>query len=188
MKQTTILSTTLGLLMAGIASAEAIDVVGKGTVAVLNGTNLDTLSLKDKIGCLDVNGALTLKDCAEFTIVEPPEYDGLLRVMSSDAGLCTFQNVKQPQNKDSIYGRDDYAWSCYEDHPANETDEAVYTLNGLKQPFICHGNINCFYDIKTAPTKETDAVPVWPFAWGSEQFGVPPGHLQVAWLWQPVKA
>lgn len=128
MKQTAILSAFLGLLMVGVANAEAIDLVGKGTVAVLNGTNIDKLSLNDKIGCLDANGALTLKDCAEFTIIQPPEFDGLLRLLSSDAGLCTFQNEKQPTNKDSIYGQRDHAWSCYENHPADEYQQAVYTL------------------------------------------------------------
>lgn len=26
---------------------------------------------------------------------------------------------------------------------------------------------------------------VWQYAWGSEQMGITPGHLQVLWMWVP---
>lgn len=55
--------------------------------------------------------------------------------------------------------------------------------NGLPQPFICTGQVSCFYDIKAEPESKDDAHAVWPYAWGSEQTGIAPGHLQVAWLW-----
>lgn len=130
MRQATIFSVSAGILLTGlaVAQAQAIDVVGKGTVAVLNGTNFDNFGPDDKIGCLNVHGALTLEDCAEFTIIEPPEYDGLLRLMSTEVGLCSFQNPTQPTNVDSIYGKNDHAWSCYQSHPENEIQDAVYTI------------------------------------------------------------
>ncbi|KAK4217519.1 hypothetical protein QBC37DRAFT_470677 [Rhypophila decipiens] len=189
MKQTTMLSASLGLALAGLVNAaEFIDVVGKGTVAVLNGTDIDKLTLADRIGCLNANGALTLDDCAVFTIYEPEEYDGLLRLMTTEAGNCTFQDETQPTNVDSIYGKGDHAWSCDGEHPQADIYDGVYTLNGLKMPFVCNGDINCFYDVKKAPKNKTDAIPVWQFRWGSQQRGITPGHLQVAWLWQPVKS
>lgn len=130
MKQNTIVSASLGLLLSGLAVAQTppIDVVGQGTIAVLNGTDFDNLGIDNKVGCLNANGAITLEDCATFTVVEPDEFDGLLRLLSTEAGICTFQKTDQPTNEDSEFGKDDYSFACYPDHPETEVDEAYYTI------------------------------------------------------------
>jgi hypothetical protein len=58
--------------------------------------------------------------------------------------------------------------------------------NGFKYPFVCNGNINCFYDIVASPSPEEKGHPVWQYFWGAHQMDVPPGHLKVIWLWVPV--
>lgn len=131
MKQNTLVSAALGLLFSCLAVAQRppIEVVGKGTIAVLNGTSFDkNLTIDDKVGCLNANGALTLDDCAIFTVVEPEEFDGLLRLLSTKAGICTFQNKDQPKNVDSEFGKSNPSFSCYPDHPKTENGEAFYTI------------------------------------------------------------
>ena len=79
--------------------------------------------------------------------------------------------------------------------------------DGLRYPFVCNGNINCYYEIEEASYiaigsssraksssyggggggADDDALPVWAHYWGSLQTGAPPGQLQVTWLWEPVR-
>lgn len=127
MKQNPLISASMALLFSGLAAAQ-IDVVGAGSIVVVNGTNFEKLSIDNKVGCLNANGALTLDDCATFTVVQPEEFDGLLRLLSTEAGICSFQKTDQPKNEDSEYGKDDYSFACYEDHPKTEVNEAYYTI------------------------------------------------------------
>jgi hypothetical protein len=57
----------------------------------------------------------------------------------------------------------------------------------LNHPFVCQGNINCWYDMKAiVPAKGTDPIPLWAFYWGSQQFDVPAGHWRVLWVWSRI--
>ena len=59
--------------------------------------------------------------------------------------------------------------------------------NGLNFPFICNGNLDCYYDIlDVQPAPGVKPLPVWQFFWGSQQFDVPAGHTRAVWLWVPV--
>jgi hypothetical protein len=58
----------------------------------------------------------------------------------------------------------------------------------LKYPFICNGDLDCFYDIKTAPSASSQGILVWQFFWGGSQMGITPGHLQTIWLWVPTNS
>ncbi len=57
----------------------------------------------------------------------------------------------------------------------------------MNYPFICNGNLDCYYDIlDVRPAPGVAPLPVWQFFWGSQQFDVPVGHTRAVWLWVPV--
>ena len=64
--------------------------------------------------------------------------------------------------------------------------ELTEKKNGFNYPYICNGNLNCYYEIERAPANGTDSLSVWQFFWGSQQMDVTPGHLKVMWLWDRV--
>ncbi|KAK3391353.1 hypothetical protein B0T20DRAFT_77600 [Sordaria brevicollis] len=156
---------------------------GLGHIFVLNSTSYASASLADSIGCLSSDGFVTASDCAVFSTVTTYP-----KTISSKVGGCSFGNQDMPTNDDSRYGGRQHAWSCNEDAKIVPEGERYYTINGFKHPFICNGNLNCYYDIPRAPSRKDgkDKVFVWQFAWGSEQMGITPGHLQVLWVWVPL--
>ncbi|GAB1318210.1 Ecp2 effector protein domain-containing protein [Madurella fahalii] len=169
------------LLATPCALGDASDeFVGQGQILVLNSSNIGAATPDDRIGCLNKHGMLTLSDCATFT-----RSDQIPQLSTSEGG-CSFQNPDMPTNKDSIYGRNTHAWSCG-DYPAPDgtpVAETYYSLNGLEYPFICHGNLACYFDIvANPPPSNSKPAPVWGYYWGSQQMSAPPGHLQVSWLW-----
>ncbi|KAK4237074.1 hypothetical protein C8A03DRAFT_35005 [Achaetomium macrosporum] len=160
------------------------DFLGRAHIHVLNNTNTSTADpVADRIGCLNAQGWLTLDDCAVFTRADDPNVH---HTLSTSAGNCSFQDPAMPKNVDSVYGSNTHAWSCGPG-AGDGMVEYYYTITGFNYPFVCQGNINCFYDIKaTAPGEDTAPMPVWAFYWGSQQFDVPPGHWRVLWLWARV--
>ncbi|KAK4176671.1 hypothetical protein QBC36DRAFT_213470 [Triangularia setosa] len=189
----------LGASVPALAAPSVIDdFVGQGQIHVLNSSSYASANpATDTIGCLTASGFLSKNNCATFTRTESYPY-----MLVSSRGLCTFNDKSMPNNKDSYYGKNTYAWHCLESAKAGIEGERYYTVNGFKYPFLCNGNLGCYYDIPAAPTTvaddgdsfsvqevgKTKAVqPVWQFFWGSHQMGITPGHLQVLWLWVPVK-
>ncbi|KAK3385890.1 hypothetical protein B0H63DRAFT_188924 [Podospora didyma] len=194
MLSTTVLSAAVGAVLIGTSHAlpaqqiTARDFSGQGQIHVLNSSSLAYATPLDRIGCLDEHGVVTVRDCATFTTM-----DKYPHTISSRVGACTFRDTNAPTNSDSVYGKDSHAWTCQPYNEPSGTQEIYYTVNGFKYPFLCNGNLNCYYDIKTAPSLDDDKsvaprqtkVPVWQFYWGSDQMGITPGHLQVLWLWVP---
>ncbi|KAK3317544.1 hypothetical protein B0T19DRAFT_479606 [Cercophora scortea] len=179
-----LLTAAAGLLLASVASAQTELFHGRGQIIVLNGSSfVGVVPSRDRIGCLDDQGILTLDNCAEFSLAETSP-----RTFSTVSGNCTFQNKNMPANSDSAYGKDTHAWSCLAENQLVAPYENYYTVSGFKFPFICNGNLNCYYDIKGAPSLNNTRVPVWQFYWGDAQGGITPGHLQTLWLWVPVNS
>jgi len=192
----TLIHLALGLLLTGTTPISSLptssdttnvvkDFVGQGRILVLNSSSLMTASPQDSIGCLNSHGVLTQDDCAVFT-----RQDEYPHTLVTPSGSCTWANTKMPTNVDSVYGKKSHAWSCTAENDPSKTSERYYTVKGFRYPFLCNGNIDCYYDIKTAPSPDdgTPEVPVWQYFWGSQQMGITPGHLQTIWLWQPVNS
>lgn len=101
-------SITIFASFAALASAAAPDLTGNGYLYVLNGTAgiNQGQTEADRVGCLNVEGFLTLDDCAVFS--------DLTTKPQTSAGPCTFTDESQPVNSDSIYGQQDHAWHCFE--------------------------------------------------------------------------
>ncbi|KAK4675132.1 hypothetical protein QC764_501020 [Podospora pseudoanserina] len=187
------------LLGAALASPNVIDdFVGQGQIHVLNSSSYVSADpATDTIGCLTASGLLSKSNCATFTRTESYPY-----MLVSSRGVCTFNDKSMPNNKDSYYGKNTYAWHCLEEAKAGIDGERYYTIQGFKHPYLCNGNLGCYYDIPDAPENDDDSgdsfsvqevgktkavQPVWQFFWGAHQMGITPGHLQVLWLWVPVK-
>jgi len=183
------------LALAGLATAipvvprEAPEFVGRGQIHVIRSDSLAKASPDQRIGCLNAAGQLTLFDCAIFSKIDTTYPRTVTGLLSSPAGDCSFTNKAMPTNKDSVYGKNSHAWSCGVDNNAATSGEVYYTVNGFKYPFLCNGNLNCFYDIPVPPASPDDdgaaIVPVWQFFWGGSQMGITPGHVQTMWLWVP---
>ncbi|KAK4225841.1 hypothetical protein QBC38DRAFT_420439 [Podospora fimiseda] len=173
---------SLLLFLPSLATSNEVtkDFVGLGQIHVLNSDSFFSASPENRIGCINEQGLLTIDDCAVFSRLDAPPH-----TLSSARGDCSFRNTRMPNNKDSWYGKNSYAWSCGREL-TDETGESYYTVNGFRYPFVCNGNINCFYDIPRVPTVEETVQPVWQYFWGGEQPGITPGHMQVLWLWVPV--
>lgn len=60
--------------------------------------------------------------------------------------------------------------------------------DGFAYPFLCQGDVNCYFDIPSAPSRGSQQLPVWRYTWGSAQPGITPGHLKALLLWQPVSS
>ncbi|XDG03881.1 hypothetical protein ABKA04_003496 [Annulohypoxylon sp. FPYF3050] len=162
---------TLGALVATAAVAQ--DFSGSGQIFIINSTSLTDANPSQSIGCLDATGAFSIDNCATFTKLKSS--------VSSDAGNCTFTDASQPANTDNVYGANSYAWHCLDDYSAKTSDQ-LFTVNGFAYPFLCHGDIDCYYDIKLLPSSDT-TTPVWSYVWGSRQTSVPAGHTKVMWYW-----
>ena len=56
---------------------------------------------------------------------------------------------------------------------------------GFPYPFLCSGDIDCYFDAKRVPKRGED-ISFWQFRWGSQQQGITPGHIQLQLLWDKV--
>ncbi|KAF1829052.1 hypothetical protein BDW02DRAFT_510851, partial [Decorospora gaudefroyi] len=160
------------------------DYSGRGTIAVLKSrSDPFTTTPADSVGCLDVHGKFVAdgdsshEACAIFTRLEPYPY-----TLSTEAGNCTWTDTSQETNTDSIYGGNDYAWSCWDG--VADIYDSMGTINGSPYLFLCKLQA-CVFDAKRIP-KADEALPVWPFRYGSQQMGITPGHVELQLLWQPV--
>ncbi|KAI8957071.1 hypothetical protein F5Y11DRAFT_106035 [Daldinia sp. FL1419] len=160
-------------------TALAQDISGSGQIYVINSTDFQNASPADSIGCLNARGGFSESDCATFT-----RLDTYPHTLSTSTGNCTFRDSTQPANTDNAYGSKSYSYFCREDYEASVTD-SLYTIDGLDYSFLCHGDMNCFYDVKIIPRDETIA-PVWEYVWGSQQMEIPKGHTQVMWYWKKI--
>ncbi|KAI1400589.1 hypothetical protein F4819DRAFT_460886 [Hypoxylon fuscum] len=167
--------TTICALFATV-SVLAQDFSGSGQIYVLNSTSFSTATPDESIGCLDVTGAFSESNCATFT-----KLNAYPNTLSSSAGNCSFTDSSMPANTDSKYGSKSYAWHCRADYVATVSD-SFYTVQGFNYPFLCHGDTNCYYDVKALPTEDV-TTPTWEYLWGSQQQTVPAGHTQVLFLW-----
>ncbi|KAF2267594.1 hypothetical protein CC78DRAFT_576971 [Lojkania enalia] len=176
--------TSLFFLSSALHAQAAVtqeDFSGTGHIFVLNSSDWKTATPNSKVGCLDNDGAFILErnlsECGTF--VRLRDYPWTL---SSTQGNCTFDNDKTEKNTDSYYGSQDHAWSCIPHYSAIIYDE-LYTIDGFPYPFLCSGDINCYYDAKKIPAHGEKAS-LWPFRWGSQQWGITPGHVMLQLMWQ----
>ncbi|KAK4154787.1 hypothetical protein C8A00DRAFT_42471 [Chaetomidium leptoderma] len=160
------------------------DFLGRGQIHLLNSSNFNTACPDDRIGCLNGHGMLTLNDCAVFNRNDAiPSFPTNL---GTAAGNCSFRDQDMPRNTDSYYGADSFAWSCGGKN-IDGLDEYYYTVTGFNYPFICSGDIRCYYDIVgKAPTHHSPPMPVWQFFWGGSQMDIEAGHWRVILLWVPL--
>jgi hypothetical protein len=68
------------------------------------------------------------------------------------------------------------------------TDALTWSFqSGFNYTFLCNGDIDCYYDAKALPT-EGDDMPLWQYRWGSGQWGITPGHVQLLLWWTKVNS
>jgi len=172
------------VLLTSALLAHAQDVSGSARILVLKSDNWSKVDVvKDKVGCISNEGRFVdgtkADDCGIFT--HEPKYPYTL---STKNGNCTFSDQTQESNTDSHYGAGDHAWICKDKYAADVYD-GLYTINGFPHPYLCNGDVNCYYDAKRVPDSGDD-LPLWQFRWGSQQLGITPGHIQLQLLWDPV--
>ncbi|KAF2471171.1 uncharacterized protein BDR25DRAFT_223245 [Lindgomyces ingoldianus] len=157
------------------------DFTGIGHILVLNSSDYRTASPKQIVGCLDDSGQImqekSLDDCGTFARLNEYPY-----TLSSKAGNCSFNDKNTAANTDSYYGKNDHAWSCNATYIANIYDE-LYTITGFNYPFLCWGDIACYYDAKTIPSHSDDKIALWQYRWGSMQMDITPGHVMLQLMW-----
>jgi len=157
------------------------DITGPGEIWVLEASDWQTASPKQKVGCLTDSGRFISSNhegkskCGVFEMLTDYPY-----TFSSKAGNCSFNDEKTERNTDSVYGKWDHAWSCNAWYEGDVYD-GLYTINGFNYPFLCWGDIACFYDVKKVPGPK-DRDPLWQYRWGAQQRGITPGHTQVMLL------
>lgn len=166
-------------LLPGLASGATLS--GLGTISVINSSSFTTATPDMSIGCIDAAGRLVMDGCATFHF-----RDAYPNGIFTNDGNCSFTDSSQPANTDNHYGASSYAWSCWT-HEAVVTDQ-LYTVDGFKYPFLCQGDVNCYFDIPSAPSRGGQQLPVWRYTWGSAQPGITPGHLKTLLLWEPVSS
>ncbi|KAI6084619.1 hypothetical protein F4821DRAFT_167027 [Hypoxylon rubiginosum] len=167
--------TTLCAVFATAVVAQ--DFSGSGQIYVINNTDWKTATPDQSIGCLDARGSFSEDNCATFT-----KLGVYPNTLSTSVGNCSFTDSTQPANTDNAYGSHSYAWHCRPSFSATVTD-SFYTIKGLPYPFLCHGDSNCFFDVKNLPTRNV-TMPAWEYIWGSKQTSIPAGHTQVMFYWQ----
>ncbi|KAF2878470.1 hypothetical protein BDV95DRAFT_479776 [Massariosphaeria phaeospora] len=159
------------------------DFSGSGHIHVLNSSDWRTGNPNQKVGCLDNDGRFvadnSTSNCGVFTRLSVYPYS-----MSTKKGNCTFQDENTVTNTDSYYGKNDHAWTCNSTYVANINDD-LYTIDGFPYPFICFGDVACFYDAKKIP-QQGELIPLWQFHWGSQQGGITPGHVMLQLLWDQI--
>ncbi|KAI8943626.1 hypothetical protein NX059_001611 [Plenodomus lindquistii] len=165
------------------ASSTQEDFTGIGHIYVLNSSDWRTATPALKVGCLDASGKF-VKDVANTSCGVFERLADYPYTLSTSKGNCTFNDDKQPNNSDSLYGQMDYAWSCGKDYKSDIYDE-LYTINGFPYVFLCFGDIACYYDAKRTPARG-DKLSLWQYHWGSQQMGITPGHIQLLLMWDKI--
>jgi hypothetical protein len=116
---------SLAAFAASLLVARA-DFSGSGTIDVWNSSDSRTATPSDKVGCVDFNGKFikpsSASDCGVFTRMKDYPY-----ALSTKLGNCTFDDVTQEKNTDSIYGGTDHAYNCLKPFAATINDD-VYTI------------------------------------------------------------
>ncbi|KAF2280542.1 uncharacterized protein EI97DRAFT_125261 [Westerdykella ornata] len=202
----TLLTTLSSLLLLSLSALRAQgavtqdDFTGLGEIWVLNSADWRTGNPSQKVGCLTSTGRfLGTEEYQDSIVSNDDETDserskcGVFQklsvypyTISSREGNCTFNDKNTEANKDSAYGKRDHAWSCNGKYVA-EVFDALYTIDGFPYPFLCFGDIACYYDVPHIPSSGKTA-PLWQFRWGSEQRGITPGHVMVQLMWHRVGA
>jgi hypothetical protein len=128
--------STLLLLSSALLAHAGIqqkDFTGTGHIFVLESEDWSKATPKNTIGCLNDAGKLvhvkTSKGCGIFSRLDDYPW-----TLSSRKGNCTFDDITQPRNADSIYGRSDYAWSCTIRKP--DIYDQLYTIVCIPRPNI----------------------------------------------------
>ncbi|KAF2855136.1 hypothetical protein T440DRAFT_387066 [Plenodomus tracheiphilus IPT5] len=177
------MSIFLSFILPTHAGIDQEDFNGIGHIYVLNSSDWRTATPDLKVGCLDASGKfvkeVSKRSCGVFERLADYPY-----TLSTSKGNCTFDDNKQPNNSDSLYGQMDYAWSCGKGYKSEIYDE-LYTINGFPYVFLCFGDIACFYDAKRAPARG-ERLSLWQFHWGSQQMGITPGHIQLLLMWDKI--
>jgi hypothetical protein len=106
--------SALILLLAPLAYAgiQQGDFSGIGHIRVLESEDWRHATPNDTVGCLNAHGRFILESedgCGVFARLPDSPY-----TLSTQHGNCTFTDTTQEENKDSKYGRGDYAWTCEE--------------------------------------------------------------------------
>lgn len=159
------------------------DFTGIGRIHVLNSSDWRTATPDLKVGCLDASGKfvkdVSAESCGVFERSAEYPYP-----LSTSKGNCSFDDVTQPNNTDSLYGQTDHAYNCGNDYKGQTFDQ-LYTLTGFPYVFLCFGDIACFYDAKHVPAAGQQ-MSLWQYHWGSLQMGITPGHIQLLLMWEKI--
>ncbi len=122
------------LSLSALISASPVDpsdFSGTGYISIIASNNVSTATPAQKIGCLDTYGKVIVDNgsCGVFTklAVYP-------NTLSTSAGNCTFRDNSQEKNTDSLYGKQDDAWSCGGGE-TGEVGDAMYTVVCFIIPF-----------------------------------------------------
>ncbi|KAF2688731.1 hypothetical protein K458DRAFT_293128 [Lentithecium fluviatile CBS 122367] len=172
----------LALLFASTIQAAVTqkDFTGIGNIHVLNSSDWRSASPANKVGCLDNRGKFinpaNNSDCGVFSRLDKYPY-----TLSTVEGNCTFNDETQEKNTDSYYGKRDSAWNCLAPFQVEVYDE-LYTIDGFPYPFLCFGDVACYYDAKSIP-RAGGKTSLWQFRWGSQQMGITPGHVMLQLMW-----
>ncbi|CBX96979.1 hypothetical protein LEMA_P101100.1 [Plenodomus lingam JN3] len=173
----------LSLVVPSHAGVKQEDFTGIGHIHVLNSSDWQTATPDLKVGCMDASGKfvkdVSEESCGVFARLAEYPY-----TLSTSEGNCTFEDDRQENNGDSLYGQMDYAWNCGKDYKTSIYDE-LYTITGLPYVFLCFGDIACFYDAKRVPAP-AEQLSLWQFHWGSQQLGITPGHIQLLLMWDKI--
>ncbi|PGH12252.1 hypothetical protein AJ80_06766 [Polytolypa hystricis UAMH7299] len=164
---------------------------GPGIILAVPSEDLTSANPVDAVGCLNDNGRLIAaastdrSACAIFDHAD--EYDTFVSGWWTKSGNCSFLDPSQEFNTDSHYGSRDNAFHCTKGVDiGDDLFIHFYTLGSwFDLPVLCNGNLNCYYDAKKIPSKG-EALPIWPYRWGSQQMGITPGHTQYVWMFQKV--
>lgn len=203
-----LLLTSLSSIPLAQGAVTQYDITGLGQIWVLESDDWRTGNPNQKVGCLSDSGRFINpeddSECGTFRKLTDYPY-----TMHSKEGNCTFYDETKERNTDSIYGSQDHAWSCDASLYADVYD-GLYTIvssssillialldcmltllapqDGFNYPFLCWGDIACFYDVKHKPkkNKNKEDAPLWQYRWGSQQRGIPPGHTMIQLLWHRV--
>ena len=115
-------STKIVSLVVGLAATAAAQMSGDAKIYVVNTTDVPQFGITDPkpFACLDINGGVTLdmENCALYNRRGSYPY-----ILSTPAGICTFQDSKQPENTEASYGKGSYALNCGKDQVFSRADD-----------------------------------------------------------------
>ncbi|OAG01760.1 uncharacterized protein CC84DRAFT_1153848 [Paraphaeosphaeria sporulosa] len=183
----TTLLALLTLVTSAVAQTATANFTGTGTISVWNSSDWTTATPASSLGCLSPKGKFIAPSsdaaCGVFTRLDNYPY-----TLSTKEGNCTFSDETQERNTESIYGGTDHAWNCLEPYEANIYDD-LYTIDGFPYVFLCSGDVDCYFDARLVPAPgSSDATSIWPFRWGSQQWGITPGHTMIQLVWNKMAA